>query len=87
MAEEGDKQLVGKVTHYFTNIGVAVVGVEASIAVGDTLSFEGTTTNFQQKVDSMQVENAEVESVKKGDEIGMKVKDRVRGGDNVYKVG
>ena len=87
MAEEGDKQLVGKVTHYFTNIGVAVVAVKASIAVGDTLSFEGTTTNFQQKVDSMQVENAEVEAAKKGDEIGMKVKDRVRGGDNVYKVG
>jgi len=87
MAEEGDKQLVGKVTHYFTNIGVAVVAVEAAIAVGDKLSFEGATTNFQQAVKSMQVNNAEVEAAKKGDEIGMKVKDRVRGGDNVYKVG
>ena len=88
MAEaEGDKQLVGKVTHYFTKIGVAVIDLEAPLAVGDTISIEGATSNFQQKVTSMQIEHKEVDGAKKGDSVGMKVKDRVRGGDNVYKVG
>lgn len=85
-AEEGDKQLVGKISHYFTKIGVAVIDLEAPLAVGDKISIEGATTDFQQKVDSMQVEHKEVQAAKKGDSIGMKVKDRVRGGDNVYKV-
>lgn len=85
-AGEGDKQLVGKVTHYFTKIGVAVIDLEAPLAVGDTISIEGATSNFQQNVDSMQIEHKNVDSAKKGDSIGMKVKDRVRGGDNVYKV-
>ncbi len=83
---EGDKQLVGKVIHYFTNIGVAVISVQAPIVAGDELSFEGETTNFTQKVSSMQVNNKPVEKVKKGDDIGMKVKDRVRSGDMVYKI-
>lgn len=85
-AEEGDKQLVGKVTHYFTKIGVAVIDLEAPLTVGDKISIEGATSNFTQTVKSMQIEHKEVESAKKGDSIGMKVKDRVRGGDNVYKV-
>ncbi len=83
---EGDKKLVGNVTHYFTNIGVAVVNVKDIIEVGDTLSFEGATTDFTQKVKSMQIDNKDVEKAKNGDDIGMKVKDRVREGDNVYKV-
>jgi translation elongation factor EF-1alpha len=83
---EGDKQLVGKVTHYFTNIGVAVIELSAPIAIGDDISVEGATTNFTQKVDSMQVEHKNVEKGKKGESIGMKVKDRVRSGDQVYKI-
>lgn len=86
MAEEGDKKLVGKVVHYFAKIGVAVIDLEAPLAVGDKISIEGATTDFKQKVKSMQIEHKEVEKAKKGDSIGMKVKDRARGGDNVYKV-
>ena len=88
MAEEseGDKQLIGKVTHYFTKIGVAVIDLEAPLVVGDTISIEGATTNFTQKIDSIQIEHKNVDKAKKGDSIGLKVKDRVRGGDNVYKV-
>ncbi len=89
MAEEteaGDKQLVGKVTHYFTKIGVAVIDLEAPLSVGDEISIEGATTNLTQTVDSMQIEHKNVQSAKKGDSIGLKVKDRVRAGDNVYKV-
>jgi len=84
--EEGDKKLVGKVAHYFTNIGVAVIDLEAPLSVGDKISIEGATTNFSQAVDSMQIEHKNVEKAKKGDSVGLKVKDRVRGGDNVYKV-
>jgi len=87
MAEEsGEKKLVGKIVHYFTNINVAVIDLEAPLAVGDKISIEGATTNFTQPIESMQIEHKEVKSAKKGDSIGLKVIDRVRGGDNVYKI-
>jgi len=69
---------VGEVTHYFTKIGVAVVDVTAPIKVGDRIAVKGMTTNFEQTVDSMQIEG--------GDDIGMKVADRVRKGDIVYRL-
>lgn len=85
-AEEGDKQFIGKITHYFTNIGVAVIDLEAPLAKGDKISIEGATTNFTQTIDSMQIEHKNVAKAKKGDSIGLQVKDRVRSGDNVYKI-
>jgi translation elongation factor EF-1alpha len=84
MAEE--KKLVGKVDHYYTKIGVAVIELNNALAVGDKISIEGATTNLQQNVDSMQVEHKAVDSAKKGESVGLKVAERVRPGDNVYKV-
>jgi translation elongation factor EF-1alpha len=81
-----EKKKVGEITHYFTKIGVGVIKLENELKVGDTISVEGTTTNFTQKVDSMQVEHENVEVAKAGDSIGLKVADRVRTGDEVYKV-
>ena len=81
-----EKKLVGTVEHYYTKIGVAVVNLEASLTVGDKISIEGATTNIQQNVESMQVEHEEVKEAKAGDSVGMKVTDRVRPGDNVYKI-
>ena len=81
-----EKTLVGKVTHYFSKIGVAVVELTDELKVGDPISIEGTTTNFQQKVSSMQIEHNNVETAKPGDSIGLKVEDRVREGDKVYKL-
>ncbi len=87
MAEgSGKKKLVGKIDHYYTKIGVAVIELSGALAVGDKISIEGATTNLQQDIDSMQVEHKSVDSAKKGDSIGLKVTDRVRPGDNVYKV-
>lgn len=83
---EGEKKLVGKVIHYYTNINVAVIELSAALSVGDNISIEGATTNIQQPVGSMQVEHKAVKAAKAGDSIGMKVSDRVRKGDNVYKV-
>lgn len=81
-----EKKEIGKITHYFTNIGVGVIELSGELNIGDTISLEGATTNFTQKVDSMQVENQNVESAKAGDSIGLKTKERVREGDVVYKV-
>ena len=80
------KTKVGKISHYFTKIGVAVIEVEKPIKVGDTISIEGATTKFEQPVDSMQIEKEKIEEAKKGQSIGIKVKDKVRPGDEVFKV-
>lgn len=83
-AQKKDK--VGRVTHFFDKIGVAVINVEKPIKVGDKISIEGVTTNFEQKIDSMQVDMKPIKEAKKGDDIGMKVKDKVRENDIVYKL-
>ena len=78
---------VGKVDKYFAKIGVAAVTLtEGAVSVGDTVKFKGHTTDFDQVLDSMQIENEAVENAPKGSMIGIKVKDRVRPGDTVFKV-
>ena len=81
-----EKKEIGKITHYFTNISVGVIELSDELKVGDTISIEGATTNFTQRVDSMQIENQNVESAKAGDSIGLKTKERVREGDVVHKI-
>jgi translation elongation factor EF-1alpha len=80
----GEKKLVGKITHYFGKIGVAVVELSGDLKTGDAVSIEGPTTNFKQGVESMQIEHKPVTTAKKGQSIGMKVSDRVREGDEVF---
>ena len=82
MAEKEKK--VGEVAHYFGKIGVAAIKIKGELKVGDTIHFKGHTTDFEQVVDSMQIEHQNVEKVKKGDDIGIKVKDHVREGDEVF---
>ncbi|HBY58013.1 MAG TPA: translation elongation factor-like protein [Candidatus Atribacteria bacterium] len=78
---------VGKVTDYFAKIGVAALVIEnGELYLGDTIHFIGHTTDFEQQINSMQIEHQAVESAKTGDAVGIKVKDRVRHGDKVYKV-
>lgn len=86
MGMEEPLQEVGKVTHFFSKINVAVIDLTAPVSVGDTIRIQGPTTNFEQKVDSMQIEHENVQVAKKGQSIGLKVKDRVRERDTVYKV-
>lgn len=83
MAEEKE---IGKIFSYFSKIGVAAIKLTAALKKGDTIHIKGATTDFKQKVASMQIENKVVDSAKKGDDIGIKVKDRVRPNDKVYKV-
>jgi putative protease len=82
---EGKWRLVGTVVHYYTKIGVAIIDLRNSLALGDRISIEGATTDLQQTVDSMQIELKNVEKAAKGDSIGLKVGVRCRTGDKVYK--
>lgn len=87
MAEEKKEVLVGKITHFFGKIKVGIIEItKGSLVVGDTIHIKGSTTDIEQKVDSMQIEHEEVDKVKKGDVIGLEVKDKVREGDEVYKI-
>lgn len=87
MAEEKKEELVGKITHYFGKIKVGIVEItKGSLVVGDMVHVKGITTDFEQKVKSMQIEHEQVDKAKKGDVIGLEIKDKVREGDEVYKV-
>ena len=76
---------VGRVTHFFTKISVAVVELSAPLAVNDCILFKGPTTDFEQVVESMQIEHESVGKAEAGQSIGLRVKQRVRQKDNVYK--
>ena len=81
-----EEKLVGKVTHYFTNLGVAVIEViKGELKIGDKIHIKGATSDFEQSVDSMQVEHKDVEKAKKGTMFGLKVAQHAREGDDVYK--
>ncbi len=86
MVEEKKENLVGKITHYFGKIEVGIVELSKGLSVGDTIHIKGSTTDFEQTVDSMQIEHENIEKAKKGDVIGLKVKDKVKEGDEVYRV-
>lgn len=77
---------VGRVVTYFAHPEAAAVELEDSLRVGDSIHIKGHTTDFEQQVESMQIENESVQEAKKGDSIGVKVKERVRHNDVVYKV-
>jgi len=79
-------QEVGKATHYFSKINVAVIELTASLSVGDKIRVQGPTTNFEQTVQSMQIEHENVKTAQKGQSVGLKVDERIRENDTVYKV-
>jgi len=77
---------IGSVTHYFHHIGVAVLALTGTISVGDKVRFHGHTSDFEQDVTSLQIEHKEVSSAKKGDDVAIKVTERVHEHDEVYKI-
>ena len=82
MAEEE----VGKVSDFFARPVVAGIELTAPLKVGDRIRIKGHTTDIEFDVDSMQINNVNVEQAKAGDAVGIKVSERVRRGDTVYKV-
>jgi len=77
---------VGRVEHFYSKAGVAVVELSAPIKKGDKILIRGDTTNLSQVVDSMEIEHKQLNEAQAGQRIGLKVADRVRENDMVYKV-
>ena len=80
---EKDEKEIGRVFHFFSNVNVAAIKLSETLKIGDKIHIKGMTTDFEQKIDSMQIHNKIVKEAKKGDEIGIKVKDKVRPNDAV----
>lgn len=80
------ERLVGTVTHYYDRLGVAIVDLDANLRVGDAIHVVGKKTDFQQMVESMQVEHQPVQEAGAGQHIGLKVISPAREKDQVYKV-
>lgn len=86
-AAKTQEKKVGFITHFFTNAGAAIVKVSAGgIEIGDELHFKGHTTDFKIKVKSMQMNRLPILVAEKGHEIGIQVPQKVRDGDEVYKI-
>ena len=77
---------VGRVTHFYPKISVAIVELKAPLNIGDRILIRGATTNFEQTVESMQIEHKNIEKAEAGQIIGLKVKERVRENDKVYRI-
>jgi len=77
---------IGKISHFFNKIGVAVIKLTKPLKVGETIHIVGGERDFNQVVDSMQIEHEEIKKAKTGQEFGLKVDQAVREGDKVYKV-
>jgi F0F1-type ATP synthase beta subunit len=83
----GQGKLIGKISHYFSNIGVAVIDLSSPLKEGEEIRvIGGAETDFNQTVESMQVGHKKVGSAKKGDSVGLKVDEKVREGYLVYKI-
>ena len=80
------EERIGLVKGYFAKIGVAGIDLEKTLRVGDRIHIKGHTTDLEETVASIQIEHAQVDEAKKGDQIGIKVADRCRDGDVVYKI-
>ena len=77
---------IGVVTHYYSKIGVAIVKFNRDVKRGEEVHFKGATTDFLQKIESIQYDHKDLEVAPKGREVGIKVKEKVREGDEVFEV-
>jgi len=81
------EEKIGVVEHFFTSVSVAAIRItDGELKIGDIIHIVGAHTDFKQKIESMEIDRNPVQSVKSGDDVGIKVKDRVREHDIVYKV-
>ena len=85
MKESKEKE-IGRVSTYFSHVGVAAIKLSDKVKIGDTIHVKGNTTDFQQQISSMQIENNSVKEAKKGDHIGIKISEKVRPNDTVFIV-
>jgi len=81
-----EEKLIGRITHYFSHLEVAVIELSDVLSVGDKIRVVGGQTDFEQEVDSMEIDRQKVQKAKSGDAIGLKVAQKVREGYKVYKI-
>lgn len=79
-----ERKLIGKITHYFDKIGVAVIELKGTLKVGDKIEIDNKGENFSQAITSMQIENETVKAAKKGQAIGVKISQPVKQNALVY---
>lgn len=80
-----EEKPIGRVTHYFGKINVAIVKFNREVKAGETVHFKGAHTDFNQKIESMQYEHEDIEKAEKGQEVGIKVNQKVHEGDEVFE--
>ncbi|MGD0329041.1 MAG: translation elongation factor-like protein [Nitrososphaeria archaeon] len=83
---EVKKTVVGEIEHFYPKINVVIVTVKTPLKVGDKIIIEGKTTHFEQIVDSMQIEHSNIKEAELGQSIGLKVVNKVKEGDTVFKL-
>jgi putative protease len=84
-ATTSEPKPIGIVTHFYGKLGVAIVKFNKAVPVGIKVHFKGATTDFEEEIKSMQYDHKPIESAKKGQEVGIKVGEKVREGDEVYE--
>lgn len=75
---------IGKVSSYFSHVGVAAIKLSGKLKVGDKIHIKGNTTDFEHVVDSIQIEKKSMQKAKKGDHVGIKVPEKVRPNDTIF---
>ncbi len=83
--QEIQDEQIGTVTNYFEHVGAAAIKLDKPLKVGDTIRIVGGDIDFEQEVESMQIDRKDVQEANAGDEIGAMVKEKVRDGYRVYK--
>ena len=77
---------IGEVTHYYSHLEVAIVKFNRTVKVGEAVHFKGATTDFVETISSIQYDHKDIDEAKKGQEVGIKVSEKVRQGDKVCEV-
>jgi len=87
MAAKAEEKLIGRITHYYSHLSVGIIELtEGELKVGDVIQVKGRHTDFTQTVESLQVEHQNVSHAEKGKSVGVKVKEKVREHDQVFRV-
>jgi len=81
-----EEKEIGSITHYFGHISVGIIKLSDTLKVGDTVHIKGHTSDFTQKVDTMQIEHKDVAEARSGDAVGIKVAQKSHPNDKVFKV-
>ncbi len=80
-----EQKPIGEITHYYNHLGVAIIKFNRAMKSGETVHFKGAHTDFTQTIVSMQYDHKEIQETKKGQEVGIKVNEKVKEGDKVYE--